>query len=86
MESPDRSLDPLTPSSIRRGDMLWGAILPGGGGWASSPTEGGGYCTAPPICAFAVLKPISRADAATSSAPQADPMTAPMLITYPPTL
>ena len=46
MASSGRSLDPLTPSSIRRGDMLWGAILAGGGGWASSPTDGGGYCTA----------------------------------------
>jgi hypothetical protein len=88
MESPDRSLDPLTPSSIRRGDMLWGAIPAGGGGWASSPTEAGGYCTAPTTCAIAALKPISRADpiTATSSAARVDLLTAPMLITYPPTL
>ncbi len=78
-----RSLDPLTLSSIRLGDMVWGAILAGGGGWASSPTDAGGYCTAPPICAFAVPKPIRRADprTATNSAPLVDLLIAPVLIT-----
>jgi hypothetical protein len=66
MERLGRSLDPLTPSSIRRGDMLWGAILAGGGGWASSPIEAGGYCTAPTTCEFALLTPIRKAGATTA--------------------
>jgi len=31
-------------------------ILAGGGGWASSPTDGGGYCSARSICACAMLE------------------------------
>jgi hypothetical protein len=39
---PGGGLDPLTPNSMRRGDTSCGTVLAGGGGWASSPTEGGG--------------------------------------------
>src|SRR5260370_446642 len=58
-----------------------GTVLAVGGGWQSSPTGAGGYCTAPAACAFAVPKPISRADPATSNAPRADLLIAPMLLT-----
>lgn len=44
---PGGGLDPLTPNSMRRGDTSCGTVLAGGGGWASSPTEGGGYWSAP---------------------------------------
>src|SRR5438034_6692790 len=47
---------------MRRGDTLCGAIRAGGGGWASSPTDAGGYCNAPSICACAMLEAISTAD------------------------
>jgi hypothetical protein len=88
MERLGCSLDPLKPSSIRRGDMLWGAIFAGGGGWASSPIEAGGYCTAPPTCEFALLTLIRRAGATTarSSASRVELMICLMLITSPPSL
>jgi hypothetical protein len=37
------TLDPLTPNSMRQGDTGCGSVRAGGGGWASSPIEGGGY-------------------------------------------
>jgi hypothetical protein len=40
---PGSGLDPLIPNSMRRGLTSCGAVLAGGGGWASGPTEGGGY-------------------------------------------
>jgi len=55
------------PSSIRRGDMLSGAILAGGAGWASSPTEAGGYCNAPSVCPFLMFPPMRRADPRTAT-------------------
>jgi hypothetical protein len=51
-------LDPLTPNSNCRGETGCGTILAGGGGWASSPIDSGGYCTAPSIWPRATPGPI----------------------------
>ena len=68
--------------------MLWGTILAGGGGWASSPIEAGGYCTAPPTCAFALLGLMRKAVAIapTSNAACVNLVIRRMLLTSLPTL
>src|ERR1700736_1619538 len=44
---PGGGLDPLTPNSMRRGAPSCGTVLAGGDWWSPSPTEGGGYWSAP---------------------------------------
>jgi hypothetical protein len=46
---PGGGLDPLAPNSIRRGVTSCGTILAGGGGRASSPTEGAGIGVRLPV-------------------------------------
>jgi len=47
-------------SCASRGEMGCGTILAGAGGWASSPIDSGGYCTAPSIWPWATPGPINR--------------------------
>jgi hypothetical protein len=52
---PGGGLDPLMPHSMRRGDTSCGTVLTGSGGWASCPTEGDGYWSAPSSSALRAL-------------------------------
>jgi hypothetical protein len=62
-------LNPLTPNSTRHGDTGCGSILAGGGSWASSPTERGGYWSAPSSSAPRASAPAGPTNASSAAKP-----------------